>query len=183
MAKAVFLDRDGVINEDLGYFWRRRDFRFIEGIFELCRSARELGFHRIVVTNQAGIARGSYDEARFLDLTDWMKQQFSARSAALDAVYFCPYHPTAGTGRYRRASSWRKPAPGMLLQAARDFALDLPRSAVIGDAPSDIQAGRAAGVGLTILHDPAGSHGDTESDATCRTLEQARQVLHDFAGG
>ncbi len=182
MEKALFLDRDGVINEDLGYVWRVDDFRFIDGIFDLCRAARDMGFLRIVVTNQAGIARGFYDESQFHSLTNWMKQEFSAREASIDAVYFCPFHPTAGLGRYRRNSDWRKPAPGMLLQATRDFSLDLTASALIGNAATDIEAGRAAGVGLNMLHDPAGIQSDDGGHVVCRNLVEAKVALTEFAG-
>ncbi len=181
MEKALFLDRDGVINEDLGYVWRIEDFHFIDGIFDLCRAAKDMGFLRIVVTNQAGIARGYYDESQFHGLTDWMKREFSAHQSSIDAVYFCPYHPTAGLGRYRRKSDWRKPAPGMLLQATRDFDLDLAASALIGDAAIDIEAGQAAGVGLTIRHDPAGIQDAGGPDMVCRDLIEAKAALVEFA--
>jgi len=152
MAKALLLDRDGVINEDHGYVCKVEDFHFIDGIFDLCRTARDNDFVLILVVNQAGIGRGYYDEAQFHRLTDWMKQQFDARGVPIEAVYFCPYHPTAGVGRYRRVSSWRKPAPGMLLQAAKDHDLDLASSAMIGNAPTDMEAAAAAGVGLKLLY-------------------------------
>ena len=113
---ALFLDRDGVINEDVGYVHKIEEFRFIDGIFELCAAARRLGLAVVVISNQSGIARGYFSEADFGQLNEWMMTQFETAGTALDAVYFCPYHPE-GQGRYRRASADRKPAPGMLLRA------------------------------------------------------------------
>lgn len=142
---ALFLDRDGVINVDHGYVHRAEDFEWIPGVFETARIARSLGLAVIVVTNQAGIARGYYDEAQFHALTNWMKNAFLAEDAVLTDVYFCPEHPD-GLPPYNRHSDRRKPEPGMLLQAAREHDIDLTVSALIGDMPSDITAGRAAGL-------------------------------------
>ena len=148
---ALFLDRDGVINVDHGYVHRIEDFEFIPGIFELCRAARALGHKLVVVTNQAGIARGLYTEEQFHALTAWMKQRFADEGAPLDGVYFCPTHPTAGIGAYRVESEFRKPGPGMLLQAASDLDLNLQRSAIVGDKESDMQAGQSARIDTRIL--------------------------------
>lgn len=155
LAKALFLDRDGVVNRDTGYVHRVEDFAFIPPIFDLARRARGAGFRLVVVTNQAGIARGLYGEAEYRALTDWMTARFAAEGAPLDAVYHCPYHPTAGVGRYKRDHAWRKPKPGMILEAERRLKLDLPRSILIGDRETDIAAARAAGVGTAVLIAPA----------------------------
>ena len=148
---ALFLDRDGVINVDHGYVYRPEDFEFIDGVFELCRTARGLGYLLIVITNQAGIGRGYYSEADYHLLTDWMRNIFSREGITVDGIYFCPYHPEHGVGEYKTDSGCRKPAPGMLLQAAIEHHIDLGRSVLIGDKESDIQAGIAAGVGLNLL--------------------------------
>ena len=148
--RALFLDRDGVINIDHGYVHKAQDVAFVDGIFELVGAANAAGHLVVVVTNQSGIARGYYSEAEFHALMDWMKEQFATQGARLDAVYFCPFHPD-GRGHYRRDSACRKPAPGMLLQAAHDLNIDLPGSLLVGDQPSDMAAGRAAGLG-TLLH-------------------------------
>lgn len=150
-SKALFLDRDGVINSDTGYVYRPEDFEFTPGIFELCRAAQVSGYRLIVVTNQAGIARGHFSEADFWHLTDWMKQRFVENSIHIARVYYCPYHPEFGHGPYKRESRDRKPNPGMLLQAQSDFDLDLASSFLIGDKLSDFEAARAAGVGTPIL--------------------------------
>jgi D-glycero-D-manno-heptose 1,7-bisphosphate phosphatase len=155
LAKALFLDRDGVVNRDTGYVHRIEDFVFVPPIFDLARRARGAGFRLVVVTNQAGIARGLYTEAQFMALTEWMKGRFAAEGAPLDAVYHCPYHPTAGIGRYRRDHAWRKPRPGMILEAERRLKLDLPGSILIGDRETDIEAARNAGVGTAVLLAPA----------------------------
>lgn len=149
---ALFLDRDGVINVDHGYVHRAEDFEFIPGIFELVRAARSLEYKVIVVTNQAGIGRGYYTEAQFHDLTRWMRQRFKEQGAGIDAVYFCPFHPEHGVGLYRRESELRKPNPGMLLQAARDWDLDLGRCVLVGDKMSDIAAAVSAGVPTRFLY-------------------------------
>ncbi|WP_343614676.1 HAD family hydrolase [Novosphingobium sp.] len=148
---ALLLDRDGVINEDRGYVHRMEDFAFMPGVFELVREARQRGMAVMVVTNQSGIGRGLYSEADFASLTGWMMDRFAEAGAPIDRVYHCPYHPTAGQGQWRADHPWRKPAPGMLLQAAEDFDLDLSVSAMIGDNSSDMQAAQAAGVGCRIL--------------------------------
>jgi D-glycero-D-manno-heptose 1,7-bisphosphate phosphatase len=155
--RALFLDRDGVINVDKNYVCRSEDFEFLPGIFDLCQTAQEACFIPIVVTNQAGIGRGFYTEDDFRRLTAWMLEQFRARGIRVGQVYHCPYHPTAGIGAYLRESFDRKPNPGMLLRAKDEFALDLTNSVLVGDRDTDIAAGRAAGVrhNLKLLHDAA----------------------------
>ncbi len=147
---ALFLDRDGVINVDHGYVHRPEDIRFVDGIFELVATAKKAGYLVVVVTNQAGIGRGYYNEADFHALMDWMKARFVEEGGQIDAVYFCPYHPEHGIGEYHRESNCRKPSPGMLLLAARDLDIDLASSIFIGDKPSDMAAGWAARVGTLL---------------------------------
>lgn len=148
---AVFLDRDGVINLNHGYVHKREDFDFIDGIFDVARCACDQNYKLIVITNQAGIARGYYTEEQFHQLTAWMCDQFSAAGASIDKVYFSPFHPTAGLGQYLKDDVSRKPHPGMILQAQKEFSIDLNRSILIGDKVSDIQAGTVAGVGTNLL--------------------------------
>jgi D-glycero-D-manno-heptose 1,7-bisphosphate phosphatase len=147
LSPALFLDRDGVINIDHGYVSRPEQFDWMPGIFDLVRAARSKGHRVVVVTNQAGIGRGYYTEDDFARLTAWMCERFAAEGAAIDRVYHCPSHPTAGIGLYRVDSPMRKPGPGMLLAARDDLALDLAASSFLGDKLSDMQAGLAAGVG------------------------------------
>lgn len=154
MRPALFLDRDGVINVDHAYVHRQQDFEFIDGIFELARHAHGAGYRLFVVTNQAGIARGYYGEDDFHRLTAWMCACFEAEGAPIDKVYYCPYHAEHGIGRYKLDSPLRKPRPGMILQAAEEFGVDLARSLLVGDMATDIQAGQAAGVGVNLLYRP-----------------------------
>jgi len=154
MRPALFLDRDGVVNVDSGYVHRQADFVFLDGIFDLCRAAKAKGYWIFIVTNQAGIARGYYTEADFHQLTDWMRAEFKAAGAEIDAVYFSPYHPEHGVGEFKRESDCRKPAPGMFLKAMREFEVDIARSVLVGDKISDIEAGQAAGVACNLLFTP-----------------------------
>lgn len=151
MNRAVFLDRDGVINEDHGYIHKQEDFVFIDGIFDFCRTACEKGYLLIVVTNQSGIARGYYTEEDFCRLNDWMLGEFERRNITIARTYYCPYHPEKGLGRYKADSYDRKPNPGMFLRAKEEFELDMENSAAIGDKETDIEAARRAGVGTLIL--------------------------------
>ena len=143
---AAFIDRDGVINVDRAYVHRVEDFEFVSGVFEAARELRRLGFVLVVVTNQSGIGRGHYTEGQFHAVTDWMKQRFVAEGAPIDAVYFCPHHPTEAVGAFRTVCACRKPAPGMLLAAAQQLSLQLCRSAMFGDRASDLLSAQAAGV-------------------------------------
>ena len=151
MRRALFLDRDGVINVDGHYIHRPEEFHFVDGIFELCRAAADKDYLLIVVTNQSGIARGMYSEADFLKLTDWMRARFREEGVLISEVYFCPYHPKDGIGAYRQDSYDRKPHPGRILKAKDEFDIDLSRSIIIGDKDSDMEAGRRAQVGKLCL--------------------------------
>ncbi len=144
MRKALFLDRDGVINEEVGYLHAREDVRWVEGIFELCRAAVGLGYRLVVVTNQSGIARGLYTEAQFETLMTWMRGEFVQRGVGLDAVYFCPFHPEHGVGEYKREHEDRKPGTGMLRRGAKEFGVELGNSVMVGDRCSDVAAANAA---------------------------------------
>jgi D-glycero-D-manno-heptose 1,7-bisphosphate phosphatase len=140
-----------VINKEKGYVHRKEDFEFIDGVFAACRQARSMGYKLVVISNQAGIARGFYSEADFHALNQWMLERFSEQGVAIDAVYFCPHHPSAGVGEYRKECCCRKPEPGLILQAADELDIDLAASVIVGDKLSDIEAGVRAGVGTCIL--------------------------------
>ena len=162
MNKAVFLDRDGVINEDGNYIFTPDNFHFFDDIFGFCRSAKEKGYFLIIVTNQSGIARGYYTEDDFLKLNDWMCNEFKKRGVLIDKVYYCPYHPEKGVGKYKVDSFNRKPNPGMLLQAGKEFSINMCDSLMVGDRDSDMEAGRRAGIGKLILR--RGIYAFTASD-------------------
>jgi D-glycero-D-manno-heptose 1,7-bisphosphate phosphatase len=149
--RAAFLDRDGVINVDRGYVSRREDFTFVPGVIEGARRLHELGYALVVVTNQSGIGRGLYSKEGFDSLTAWMKAEFAGTGAPLAGVYFCPHHPSEAFGDYRRECDCRKPAPGMLIAAARELGIRLNASVMFGDKTSDLEAARSAGVPLRIL--------------------------------
>lgn len=145
--KAVFLDRDGVINCDHAYVHRWEDFEFMPGAIDAMRQLKQAGYALVVVTNQSGIARGYYTETQYQALTTQMQQALAEAGAAVDAVYHCPHHPQGAVAELATNCDCRKPAPGMILQAARELNLSLADSLLIGDKPSDIEAARAAGVG------------------------------------
>jgi len=151
MNKAVFLDRDGVINVEKNYVHKIEDFEFVDGIFELLAYYQRRGYLLIVITNQAGIGRGFYNENDFALLTSWMQDQFSSRGITINDVFYCPYHPIHGIGAYRLESLDRKPNPGMIYKAQKKYNIDLKKSILIGDKESDIEAGLRAGVGRNIL--------------------------------
>ena len=171
--KALFLDRDGVINVDVGYIWRPEDFIFQDGVFEACREARALGFHLVVVTNQAGIGRGLYSEEEFQRLTEWMCARFTDQDVDIARVYHAPTHPEEGIGIYKRESIDRKPGPGMLLKARDALGLDMAASALVGDRESDIEAAIGAGVGQRLLVDSDEAPEQTKADAVVGSLAEA----------
>lgn len=174
--KALFLDRDGVVNIDKDYVFRVEDFEFVDGIFDLCRSARERGYLIVVITNQSGIGRGYYTEDDFHALTDWMRARFEEQGAPVAGVYYCPYHPEHGQGRYKVDSFDRKPNPGMILRAMHDLDLDLSASIMVGDKASDMKASGAAGIGRKVLFSPEGG-GDIISTGADEIVTRLNEVF------
>jgi D-glycero-D-manno-heptose 1,7-bisphosphate phosphatase len=149
--RALFLDRDGVVNREVGYVFRREDIVFVDGIFSLCRTARGLGYRLVIVTNQAGIARGFYSEADYHSLMAWMREQFYEEGITFDGIYHSPYHPEHGIGEYKRDHEDRKPGAGMLRRAARDLGIALADSVMVGDRCTDIAAANAGGLRQSFL--------------------------------
>jgi D-glycero-D-manno-heptose 1,7-bisphosphate phosphatase len=143
---ALFLDRDGVINIDHGYVGSRECFEWMPGAREAIRAATDAGWHVFVVTNQAGVARGHYDEAAVTRLHAWMTDEVRRAGGTIDDIRYCPFHPDADVPAYRRVSDWRKPAPGMLLDLMRAWELDPARCVLVGDQPTDMTAAEAAGI-------------------------------------
>jgi D-glycero-D-manno-heptose 1,7-bisphosphate phosphatase len=144
--KALFLDRDGVVNVDHGYVGSRDRFKWMPGAREAIRAATEAGWHVFVITNQSGVARGLYDEAAVLALHRWMTDEVRRAGGTIDDIRYCPFHPDGVVPAYRRVSDWRKPAPGMLLDLLRSWELDAGRCVVVGDQESDMAAAAAAGI-------------------------------------
>ncbi len=135
--KALFLDRDGIINKDISYLYKKEDVIFCDGIFELCRSFVEHDYIIVVVTNQSGIARGFYTLRDTDILHSWMKDEFKRRGVDITDFFICPYHINAKELEYKKDSLLRKPNPGMLLKASEEWNIDLSKSVMIGDKPSD----------------------------------------------
>lgn len=143
---ALFLDRDGVLNHDHGYVGTRARFDWIPGALEAIRMATDAGWQVFVVTNQSGIARGLYTEDDAAALLDWIADEARRQGGTIDDTRFCPYHPAATVAAYRRASDWRKPAPGMILNLIADWRLDPARCVLVGDQSTDMEAAAAAGI-------------------------------------
>ncbi|OOE44203.1 D-glycero-beta-D-manno-heptose-1,7-bisphosphate 7-phosphatase [Salinivibrio kushneri] len=148
---AVFIDRDGVVNVDHGYVSSIDSFEYIEGVFDACRALKERGYLLVLVTNQAGIARGYFSEQDFLQLTEWMDWNFADKGVDFDGIYYCPHHPSEGSGEYRIECECRKPKPGMLLDAAKELNIDLVHSVMVGDKADDMIAAEAAGITTRFL--------------------------------
>lgn len=179
-ARAVFIDRDGVLNRDLGHVHRAEDFHWLPGALDGLKRLQDAGWHLVVVTNQAGIARGLYSEAQYQQLTAHMLRELSDAGVRLAGVYHCPHHPHAGQTALTMACDCRKPAPGLLRGAAADLQLDLASSVLIGDKRSDIQAGRAAGLARCILvasGHPTSADDQTLADVFCPDLSAAADLL------
>ena len=147
--KALFLDRDGVINQDTGYVYKIKEVEFVPGIFELVKRFMHAGYKIIIVTNQSGIARKMFSKEDFYALMQYIKEQFIMHDAHIDGVYYCPHHPD-----FDQECSCRKPKPGMLLQAQKEHDICMKNSVMIGDSMRDMHAAQAAHVGTCILlHD------------------------------
>jgi D,D-heptose 1,7-bisphosphate phosphatase len=150
--RALFLDRDGVINHDHGYVGSRDRFEWTPGALETIVHATRAGWHVFIVTNQSGVARGLYNEAAVAALLDWIADEARRAGGTVDDWRYCPFHPEATIDAYRRASDWRKPAPGMLLDLIRAWEIDPARSVMFGDQDTDMRAAAAAGVAGYLFH-------------------------------
>lgn len=155
---ALFLDRDGVVNEEIGYLHRIEDCRFVEGIFELVARARGKGFMTVIVTNQSGIGKGYFSQTQYDYLMDWMLAEFAKNDAEIDAVYHCP---DKEVDHVDLLSSCRKPSPFMFLKAKSELRLCLDCSVMVGDRISDVVAAAAAGIQQCYLLSPAPLTGDS----------------------
>lgn len=158
---AVFLDRDGTINLDKGYFYRPEEFEFEQGSIEAIRMLNQAGYRVFVISNQAGIALGHFSEEQVDKLHTWLIGELANHGASIDGFYYCPHHAKLGIGHYKMSCECRKPSPGLLLKAAKEWDIDLEQSYMIGDHNSDIEAGHAAGVKSIFVRT---GHGDHEEE-------------------
>jgi D-glycero-D-manno-heptose 1,7-bisphosphate phosphatase len=151
LTRGAFVDRDGVIIEERGYAYRIEDFVPLPGAIAALRDLKTAGYRLVVITNQSGIARGLYSEEDYRRFTVHMDTQLRAQGVQLDAVEYCPHLPDAVVARYRLDCDCRKPGPAMLQRSASRLGIDLGRSVLVGDRRTDVEAGRAAGVGRCFL--------------------------------
>lgn len=177
MNKALFLDRDGVINIDREYIYKIEDFIFADGIFDVLSLFQKNGYLLIIITNQSGIARGYYTENDFKILNDWMLGQFESRGIKIARVYYSIYHPELGIGEYKRDDFDRKPNPGMILKAQKDFDIDLSASILVGDKESDVEAGINAGV-KKIIHLKNEKYDSLKKTKAGLTIENIRELIN-----
>lgn len=150
-ARAAFLDRDGTLVDELGFLRHARDVRLVPGAAAGVRLFNQAGWRTVVVTNQSGIARGLLDEHDLAEIHERLRELLEREGARLDAILHCPHHPDEGKPPLRRACACRKPAPGLLLEAARRFELDLASSWIVGDGLRDLEAGARAGLAGAVL--------------------------------
>ena len=146
MIRAIFFDRDGVLNEEVGYLWEIEKFKWVDGAREAIKFCNERGLPAIVVTNQGGIARGLYT-ARHVDaLHAFMQEELARLGAHIDAFYYCPHHPEGIVEEFSVACECRKPKPGLILRACQDFKINPSEAILFGDSDRDIKAADAAGL-------------------------------------
>lgn len=189
LRRAVFLDRDGTLNEEVGYICDAAQFRLYQFAAEAVRLIKEAGWLAVIITNQAGIARGLFNEEFLARLHEQMKAELSFAGAEIDAIYYCPHYPTEGEAPYRQECDCRKPKPGMLNQAAKDLHIDLSASVVIGDRFRDLAMAQAVGARSVLVLTGYGRE-ELERDAAIwpqqpdhvaeNLLDAVRWVLNQF---
>jgi D-glycero-D-manno-heptose 1,7-bisphosphate phosphatase len=179
--RAIFLDRDGTLNVDAGFTYRIQHLKLMDGVVPGLLRMQDLGFKLLITTNQSGVARGLFSEADMHAFNRALVADLAAGGIAIDGVYCCPFHPTAGMGAYRVDSPLRKPRPGMMLQAAGEHAIDLDGSFAIGDKSSDVIAGQAAGCRTILLRTANGGHTELAAaqrpDALANDLVEAAEFV------
>ncbi len=158
MGKAVFLDRDGVINIEKEYLYKIEEFEFIDGVFESVIYLQKLGYKLFIITNQSGIARGYYSLDEFNKLSSWMMDEFSKKGVKIEKLYFCPHGPNDNC-------SCRKPKTGMIDDALKEFDIDLAQSILIGDKISHIKCARNPKIGLSVIVKSGHSFDEKEVNA------------------
>jgi D-glycero-D-manno-heptose 1,7-bisphosphate phosphatase len=181
MNRAVFLDRDGTVNEEVGYLRDLAALKLIPGAAEAIRRLNASGCKVVLVTNQSGVARGYFPESLVHQAHDLLVAMLGKEGARLDGIYYCPHHPRAGNSHYTRECDCRKPATGLLDRAATDLNIDLGRSFMIGDKWSDVELGQRAGCRTILVrtgfaHDDPGNvrpEGIRDPDFTARDLADA----------
>jgi len=149
--KAVFLDRDGVINEDFGYVHKIEDFYIIEEVYPALKKLIDNGYKLVVITNQSGIGMGYYTEDDFFKITDYMNKKLSENGIKIDKVYYCPHHPEGKIEKYAKKCDCRKPGTKMIEDAVKEFNIDLSKSYLIGDKETDIEAGKKMGLKTALV--------------------------------
>jgi D-glycero-D-manno-heptose 1,7-bisphosphate phosphatase len=149
--KAIFLDRDGTINEEMGYINHIERFKMFDFVPESIRIFRRLGYKIIIVTNQSGIARGYFTENLLSEVHRKLIDQLKKFGAMVDDIYYCPHHPTEGKQPYRQNCDCRKPKPGMILKAKKDWDLDLSQCLLVGDRYKDIRFAKNLGIGSAMV--------------------------------
>lgn len=172
MNKAVFIDRDGVINVEKDYVYKIEDFGFIDGVFESCRYLQELGYKLIVITNQSGIGRGYYTQSDFEKLTSWMIEEFAKNGISITHVYHCPHAP-------KEECSCRKPKTGMIDMAVKEFDIDVRKSYLIGDKVSDIECAKNANI-KTSIHVKSGhsfDESDSNADFIIDSIKEIKNII------
>ena len=150
MERVIFLDRDGTLNEEVHYLHRKEDLKILEGVPEAIRMLKEAGYKIVVVTNQAGVARGYFPESDVQELHQYINECLSPLGAGIDYFFYCPHHPVCGQGIYKKECRCRKPDTGLFEMAEQVLQVDKSRSWMIGDKWSDVEAGKNYGV-YTIL--------------------------------
>ncbi len=184
--RAVFIDRDGTLNEEVGYIREHAQFRLYDFAAAALRMVNNAGWPAIVLTNQSGIARGLLTEAFLTELHQRMKTELAQGGALVDAIYYCPHHPDFGAPPYRQDCDCRKPKPGLLLRAATDFNLNLSECVVIGDRLRDVETAQAAGArGVLVLtgygQEELKAASAVQPDHIAKNLLEAVQwVIHEF---
>ena len=144
--RAIFFDRDGVLNEEVGYLWEIEKFKWIDGARDAIKFCNERGLLTVVVTNQSGIARGMYTAREVDALHNFMQQSLSEVGAHIDAFYYCPHHPKGEVEEFSVVCDCRKPKPGLIVRACKELGIDPAQSILFGDSERDIQAARSAGL-------------------------------------
>lgn len=182
--RAVFLERDGVLNEVRGRVARPEDFEWRPGAIAALGALARAGWRLVLASGQPGIARGLLGPAEYDNLTGWMRAELARHGVALDGVYHCPHLPDAPLAAWCRQCDCRKPSPGLLRRAARDLKLDLSASVIVGPEAADIAAGRAAGLAACIRiargdELAACASAEPAADFSCESLAEAADWLID----